>query len=107
MQVITLTQSGVGTSAVRALDFFQNPFNVGIGVDVTGTVTYTVEYTFSDPTNADFNPATATWYAVTGLSAESGDKSLAFTVPCRGIRVNTAVGTTGSVVVYIQQAGTR
>jgi hypothetical protein len=107
MQSITLTKSGAGSSTVRALDFFQNPFNIGLGAVVTNTVTYTVEYCFEDPTNADFNAATVTWYGVTGLSAESTTKSVAFTVPCRGIRVTNAVGSTGSIVVYIQQAGTR
>ena len=105
MQSVTLTKTGTGSSAVRALDFFLNPFSVGIGAIVTGTATYTVEYCFEDPTNPDFNPATATWFGVTGLSAESTTKSAALTVPCRGIRVTIASGA-GSVTAYIQQAGT-
>lgn len=105
MQSITLTKTGTGASAVRALDFFLNPFNVGIGAVVSGTATYTIEYCFEDPTNAGFDPATATWFAVSGLSSESTTKSAALTVPCRGIRISIASGA-GTVTAYIQQAGT-
>lgn len=107
MQSITLTVTGEGSSAVRALDFFQNPFNVGLGAVKTGTVDYTVEYTFEDPTNADFNPATAKWFAISALTGKTGDEAAAFTTPCRGIRITGNTGSVGSVTLYIQQAGTR
>lgn len=107
MQSIKLTQAGAGSSAVRALDYFQNPFNVGFGVVVTGSVTYTVQYCFEDPSNADFNAASATWYSVTGLADQTASKSVGFEIPCRGVRVTNAEGSTGDVTVYIQQAGTR
>lgn len=107
MQTISLTKSGAGSSTVRALDFFLCPFEVGLGVVVTDTATYTVEFTFSDPSNADFDAATATWFPVTGLVDQTANKAISFTVPCRGIRITNAEGSTGSTTVYIQQAGTR
>lgn len=106
MQLITLSITAEGSSGVRNLDFFKFPFQVGLGTKVTGSVTYTVEYTFSDPAAEDFNASTATWYPITGLASKSGNESVEFTVPCRGIRVTNAVGSTGTTLLYIQQAGT-
>ncbi len=107
MQSITVTQSGVGSSGVVDLSFFTNPFNVGFGAILTGTATFTVEYTFSDPMDAGFVAANATWFPVTGLSAVSASTSVGFTIPCRAVRVTNAAGSTGSVTLYVQQAGTR
>lgn len=106
MQSITLTVTGEDTSAVRALDFFKNPFNVGLGAVVDGVVDYTVEYTFEDPTNAGFDPDTADWFQIAALTAKNTDISTAFTTPCRGIRLTGNTGSVGTVVLYIQQAGT-
>jgi len=106
MQLITLTKTGEGSSDVRNLDFFKFPFQVGLGTKVTGSATYTVEYTFSDPAESDFNASTATWYSITALASKTGNETVEFTVPCRGIRVTNAAGSTGTVLLYIQQAGT-
>jgi hypothetical protein len=43
---------------------------------------------------------------VTGLSAVSASTAAALTVPCRAVRVTIASGT-GTVTLYVQQAGTR
>ena len=102
MQQPTVSVTGTGSSAVVAVDFFRNPFNIGLGVVVTGTVSFTVEYTFSDPSDPAFNAATATWFS-TGLTG-SATAGQAFTVPCRAIRVTNASGT-GTSLLYVQQAG--
>jgi len=104
MRAITLTASGVAASAVGAMNLNSTPFNVGFGVAVTGTVTYTVQHTFDDVYAATFNPSTATWYShptVNGLTVSS-DGNYAF--PVRGIRVNITAGT-GSVIFTLLQAG--
>lgn len=106
MQNITLSKTGEGSSAVRNLDFFKFPFQVGLGTKVTGSATYTVEYTFSDPADPDFVAASATWYAISALTSKTGNETVEFTVPCRGIRITNAAGATGTVLLYIQQAGT-
>lgn len=106
MQSITLTVTGEQTSAVRALDFFLNPFNVGLGAVVDGVVDYTVDFTFEDPTAAGFDPATADWFPIAALTAKTADVATALTTPCRGIRLTGNTGSVGTVVLYIQQAGT-
>lgn len=105
MQPVLLTVNGTGTSAVVTPDYMQNPFQIGIGVNVTntgsGTVGWTVQHTFDN-----LNSATATavnWFTNAAIgTAGSGaatsvvtlDMNYAF--PVRGIRlaVVTAVATT-------------
>ena len=106
MQTITLTQTGTGTSGVRALSYFTNPFNIGLGTKVTGSATYTVEVCFDDPMDPTFDANTATWYGVTGLTGVTANVLTALTIPCKGVRVNVSTGS-GSVTLYIEQAGTR
>jgi hypothetical protein len=103
MQPVLLTVNGTGTSAVVVMDYMQNPFNVGIGVNVSGgtsAVGWRIEHTFDN-----LNPASATvsnWFpngAIgTGTAAATSvlqlDMNYAYAV--RGIRLNvvTAVATT-------------
>lgn len=107
MQSVTVTQVAAGSSAVEAVSYFTNPFNIGLGAVLTGTATFTVEYSMQDPMDAGYVAANATWFPVTGLSAVSATTAAALTVPCRAIRVTLAVGSTGTVVLYVQQAGAR
>ncbi len=53
--VYTLSDAsgGAKTSSVYPPDNYVSPFNVAISVVVTGTVNYTVQYTFDDPIHAD------------------------------------------------------
>ena len=45
MRPQVISQTGTGSTAWIPLDYKQNPFNIGIGVTVSGTVTYTIEHT--------------------------------------------------------------
>jgi len=107
MQSIIVTQVAAGSSAVEAVSYFTNPFNIGLGAILTGTATFTVEYSMQDPMDAGYVASSATWFPVTGLSAVSATTGAALTIPCRAIRVTLAGGSTGTVTLYIQQAGTR
>lgn len=103
--VIKLTQTGVGRSRVHVPDTFRDPFNIGIGCVVTGTVTFVVQHTFEDVTDPAFNSATATWFDNSmGSKSANADGNYAF--PVNGISVNVTAGT-GSVTVYLLQAGAR
>lgn len=94
MLSVTIAKTGVGNSPVATPKIFVNPFNIGFGVVVAGTVTYSVQHTF-DGTNW-FNHST-----VTGLSANA-DGNYAF--PVKQIRVNVSAGT-GSATLTMIQAG--
>jgi hypothetical protein len=49
MTPMTLAKTGTGRSAVIASDSFQNPFNVGLVIVVTGTATFNIEISMDDP----------------------------------------------------------
>lgn len=102
MRPVTLSVTGVGSSQVCPMDIYLNPFNVGIGVRVEGTITYTVQYTFEDVFSPSFNPATATWFdhsTLVNISA-SDDGNIAFAV--RGVRLTTSVGTGTATMTAVQ-----
>lgn len=105
MAVNTISQTGVGSSSIYAVDYFKCPVNVGIQAVVTGTATYTVEYTLDDILASGFVAASATWTGATAdLTSANASKNGLLTVPCRGIRLTVASGT-GAVVATICQAG--
>lgn len=105
MRPVTLTLTGPGVSAVCPPDIYLNPFNLTLQTLVTGTVSYSVEYTKDDVFSPTFNPATANWIAVTAIPAASTtSKEATLISPVRGIRINNASGT-GTIVLQIVQSG--
>lgn len=102
---ISYTVTGAGTSAIFACDNFQAPFNVGYGTTISATATYSLQFTFDDITADGYNPASGTWFTISGTSGSTA-VSGSFTIPCRGIRLNVSAST-GSVTVFLQQAGER
>jgi hypothetical protein len=84
-----------------------SPFNVNCGVDLSAgaTLTYTVEYTLDDVFSPTFNPATATWYSTTGLTALSADAAGGITVPVTAVRLNVTAWTSGTAVFTVIQTG--
>lgn len=104
MRAIVLTATGVSATPVAAMNLNVAPFNVGFGVVVTGTVTYTVQHTFDDVYAPDFNPATATWFAHPTVAAATANADGNYAFPMRGLRVNITAGS-GSVVATTLQAG--
>jgi len=105
MAVNTISKTGTGSSSIYAVDYFRCPVNVGIQAVLSGTATYTVEYTLDDITSDSFSASTATWTGATAdLTGASASNNGLLTVPCRGIRLTIASGT-GSVVATICQAG--
>lgn len=105
MAVNKISKTGVGSSDIYAVDYFQNPVNINIQAVLTGTATYTVEYTLDDITASDFVAASATWTAVSvAFTGATTSLNGSLTVPCRGIRLTIASGT-GGIVATICQAG--
>lgn len=102
MRPTTVSVTGVDTSAVVVPDYISSPFNVGIGCTVTGTATYTVEHTFDDVFSLNFNPATATWIANSGLTAKTTSTDGNYAFPVRGIRLKVTSGT-GTVAMTVVQ----
>ncbi|MEN9419826.1 MAG: hypothetical protein RI988_3447 [Pseudomonadota bacterium] len=104
MRPVTVSQTGIGSSAVVPMDIALNPFNVGVAVKVTGTVTYTVEHTFDDVFAANFTPASATWFPHTTLASLSANAVSNYAFAVRGIRITVTAGT-GTAALTLVQSG--
>lgn len=104
MRPASITVTGVGNSAVYPADHYVSPFNIALNVVVSGTITYTVQYTFDDVFAANFNPSTANWTNHPTLTSLSATKDSNIAYPVRGIRLTTSAGT-GSATLTIIQAG--
>jgi hypothetical protein len=106
MQYRTISLTDAGRSAIITVDDFQTPFNIGLAAKITaGTPTFSIQYSLDDPLAAGYDPATATWFAVTGLSGVSATSSAALTIPCRAISIYMAAAQTGTVQLKAVQAG--
>lgn len=104
MRPVVYSVTGVGASGVFAPDNYVSPFNISLGVTVTGTVTYSVQYTFDDVFAGAFNPATANWVDHPSLTAKTASLDSNIAYPVQGIRLNVTIGP-GSARLTIIQAG--
>jgi hypothetical protein len=104
MRPIRVTVTNAQDSAPIPLDVHLNPFNVGIGCDITsGTPTYTVQYTFDDVWASGFVAASAKWFDHSSLSAKAADENSNIAFPVTAVRISqTGTGVTTMTVV---QAG--
>jgi len=104
MRPVTYTSTGVNTSAVYPTDHYVSPFNVALNVVVSGTITYTVQYTFDDVFAKGYDPSTGNWTNHASLTSQTTTKDSNIAYPVRGIRLTTSAGT-GTATLTIIQAG--
>lgn len=91
--------SGVGSSSTTVMDIYAMPFNAAIGCTVSGTVNYTVQYTFDNP-----NVATAlNWNNHATIASKSAAFDGVITSPVTAVRTLINSGT-GTVTTNILQA---
>ena len=105
MRPIVLTKTGTGASSNMAVtDHYQSPFNVGIGVVVSGTVNYTIQHTFDDVLDGAVTP---TWFNHPTLAslATSADGNYAFPVRAVRVFVNSGTGTATATVIQAGMPG--
>lgn len=96
-QVISITNTG--TTAWIPLDYKQNPFNVGLGVVVNGTVTYTIEHTFDDVLLPGVTPVA---FPHSTLAAQTTNKDGNYAFPVRATRINNSAGTGTTTLTILQ-----
>lgn len=89
-----------GNSSPVPLDFKQAPFNVSIGCIATGTVTYSVQYTYDDPTVA-FGGST-NWFNLAGITTQTATIDANLEFPVTAIRSHLSAGT-GTVIMQVIQ----
>jgi hypothetical protein len=83
------------------MDIRLDPFNVGVGVKVTGTVTYSVEHTFDDVWTAGVTPVA---FQNSSMTAQTTNKDGNYAFGVRAIRVNVTAGT-GTATMTLVQSG--
>jgi len=103
MKPVNLSVTGVGNSAVFAVDNYVAPANMGMAVIVTGTITYKVQYTFDNIFATGYSPSAGNWFDhPTLVGTTSAESNIAY--PVTGIRLTTTAGT-GTATLTIIQAG--
>lgn len=104
MRPVTVSKTGAGSTNPVPMNLFATPFNVGIGVKVSGVVDYTVQHTFDDIWAASYTPGSGTWFDHASLTAQvaNQDGNYAFPVTAIRLTVNSGAGTATMTVV---QAG--
>lgn len=98
---VTATVAAVASSSPIPMDRKQNPFNVGFGVVVTGTLTYTVEHTFDD--FAAIGAATATWLPHATVAAATASASGNYAFPVTAVRLTVTAYTSGGATMTLLQ----
>ena len=96
---------GAKTSAVYAPDNYVSPFNVALSVLVSGTVNYTVQYTFDNVFAGDYNPSTGNWTDHPSLTSKTASLDSNIAYPVTGIRIKLNSGTGTAKLTAIQAGG--
>jgi len=104
MRSIVLTKTGAGSSSVAPLDTYRNPFNIGIGVVVSGVVNYTIQHTFDDIQNPAVTPVWFNHPTLANLVANA-DGNYAFPVKAIKILVNSGAGTATATLIQAGMPG--
>ena len=99
MRPITVSQTGAGSTNPVPMNLFATPFNVGMGIKVSGVVDYTVQHTFDDPT-----VALSTWFPHPTVAAQIANADGNYAFPVTAIRVTMNSGD-GTVTLKLIQAG--
>lgn len=98
-----VTVSSQAASAPLPMDFKQNPFNVGFGVVMTGTLTYTVQHTFDDLSLG----TPTTWFDNSTVAAETTNMDGNYAFPVTAIRLNVTAYTNGSATLKVLQGSSQ
>jgi hypothetical protein len=99
---ITIGTSGIGSSPWYMPDRHLTPMNLGIGVVVSGTINFTVEYTYDDP-NAPYTGTFPTVFSISALASKTANTDSSMTTPIFAIRLTqnsfTNPGTAKMIVI--------
>lgn len=101
MRPIVISKTGAGSSSIVPLDTYRNPFNVSIGVVVSGTVDYTIQHTYNDVQNSAVTP---TWYSQSSLTGKTANADGYYTFAVTAVKILVNSGT-GSATATIIQSG--
>lgn len=95
---------GQQTSGLYVPDHYISPMNVALSVRVTGTINYTVQYTFDDVFASNYSPSSGNWVNHPSLTSQTSTLDSNIAYPVTGIRIVGNSGT-GTATLTIIQAG--
>lgn len=98
MKVQTVTRTGVGSTAPIVINTNVTPVNIGFAVVVSGTVNYSVQFSYDDPT------ALTTWFDDVSITSKTGNEDGSINFPITAVKVLVNSGT-GVVTLSVVQAG--
>jgi len=103
-QPIYAAQTGTGSTQWYPVNTGIGAFNLGIGVNVTGTVTFNFQYTYDDVTGTYPNPlnASPTVFSLSALNAKSANTDSFINFPISAWRLNVSAGTGTAQAIVIQ-----
>lgn len=81
----------------------QGQFQVSLGVDITGTIDYTVQHTFDDIRTTDFDALT--WWPHASIVAKTADADGNYEFPCVATRVLVNSLTAGATLAFFVVQG--
>lgn len=101
MRPHTTTVSSIAASAWIPVDYKQSPMSLGVGcVLVSGTATYSVEYTFDDIYDTTVTPVA---FVLSTINAATTSANGVINTPIRAMRLNVTGGTSPVVAMTIIQ----
>ncbi len=98
MKVQTTSLTGTGNSSAITINTNTNPINIGLAFVVSGTVNYTMQVSYDDPSNF------TTWFDDATVASKTANFTSSITVPVTGVRFKINSGT-GTVTMSLVQAG--
>lgn len=101
MRPVIYTLTGVADGATIPINLGVAPTNIGLGVIITGTITYTVQHTFDDIWDSTVVP---TWFNHPTLAALSANADGNYASPPRAVRLITTAGS-GTARLVLNQSG--
>lgn len=100
MRQQVVAQTGVGSSQIIPMNLDSTPFNVGFGVVLTDSATYSVQHTFDNPWTTE-NP---TWFTHPTIVDQISNSDGNYAFPVAAIKVAVTSGA-GTATLTVIQAG--
>jgi len=72
---------------VCPIDHYVSPANIALNVVISGSITYTVQYTFDNVFAAGYDPANGNWTNHPTLVTQTTTKDSNISYPVRGVRI--------------------
>lgn len=99
MKVQTVSKTGAGSSSAIVVNTNVTPVNIGFAAVVTGTVNYSIQFSYDDP-----GVGFTTWFDDVSITSKTGNEDGSILFPITGIKVLINSGT-GTVTLSVVQAG--